>query len=143
MNMRSSLEMAIRHGDYDLAGMLDRIDLCFAAGALTPAEWQELTETARAGAQVQVEPGNEIPRLWAAIHSLQAQVASLSASGSEGTGDAAEEWPAFMQPTGAHDAYFSGSQVTYNGQHYRCIYDGACVWSPEVLPAAWELAVDE
>lgn len=48
-----------------------------------------------------------------------------------------EEWPEFVQPTGAHDAYNTGDKVTYNGAHYVCKTDG-CVWSPDDYPAAWE-----
>ena len=49
-----------------------------------------------------------------------------------------EEWPAFVQPAGAHDAYKQGDKVTYNGQHYICKIDN-CVWNPDAYPAAWEL----
>lgn len=48
-----------------------------------------------------------------------------------------DEWPEFVQPTGAHDAYNTGDKVTFNGAHYICIMDG-CTWSPEAYPAAWE-----
>lgn len=30
----------------------------------------------------------------------------------------ADEWPEWVQPTGAHDAYNTGDQVTHNGQHW-------------------------
>lgn len=49
-----------------------------------------------------------------------------------------DEWPEFVQPTGAHDAYGVGAQVTYNGQRYRCKLAN-CVWSPDAYPDAWEL----
>ena len=48
-----------------------------------------------------------------------------------------EEWPAWVQPTGAHDCYNTGDKVTYNGQHYVSKIDGN-VWSPEAYPAGWE-----
>ena len=46
------------------------------------------------------------------------------------------------RPTGAHDAYYNGDKVTYNGKHYVCIApDGtACVWSPDVYPSYWQAA---
>ena len=28
-----------------------------------------------------------------------------------------DEWPLFLQPTGAHDAYKKGDKVTFNGKH--------------------------
>lgn len=48
-----------------------------------------------------------------------------------------EEWPEFVQPTGAHDAYMAGDRVTYEGIRYVCLIDG-CVWSPSDYPQGWE-----
>lgn len=53
-------------------------------------------------------------------------------------GDPGEEWPAFVQPTGAHDAYKQGDKVTYNGQHYVSLIDNN-VWAPDVYPAGWQI----
>ena len=48
-----------------------------------------------------------------------------------------EEWPEFVQPTGAHDAYNTGDKVTYNGKRYISLIDGN-VYSPGDYPAGWE-----
>lgn len=48
-----------------------------------------------------------------------------------------EEWPEFVQPTGAHDAYNAGDKVTYNGKRYVSLID-ANVYSPDAYPAGWE-----
>lgn len=48
-----------------------------------------------------------------------------------------EEWPEFVQPTGAHDAYSKGDKVTYKGEHYISLID-ANVWAPDTYPAGWE-----
>ena len=48
-----------------------------------------------------------------------------------------EEWPEFVQPTGAHDAYNTGNKVTYNGKRYVSLID-ANVYSPDAYPAGWE-----
>ena len=48
-----------------------------------------------------------------------------------------EEWPEFVQPTGAHDAYNTGDKVTYNGVRYISLIDGN-VYSPDDYPAGWE-----
>lgn len=47
-----------------------------------------------------------------------------------------DEYPEWVQPTGAHDAYNIGDKVTYNGQHYVCTSD-ANVYAPDVY--GWEL----
>ena len=50
-----------------------------------------------------------------------------------------EEWPEWVQPTGAQDAYNTGDKVTYNGQHYISTIDGN-VWAPDTYPAGWQAA---
>lgn len=45
--------------------------------------------------------------------------------------DPAEEWPAWSQPVGAHDAYDIGDQVSHGGKHW--VSDvGGNVWEPGV-----------
>lgn len=46
-----------------------------------------------------------------------------------------EEWPEWVQPAGAHDAYAKGSKVTHNGKKWISSYD-ANVWEPGVY--GWE-----
>lgn len=45
--------------------------------------------------------------------------------------DPAEEWPEWMQPTGAHDAYAKGAQVSHNDKHWISDID-ANVYEPGV-----------
>lgn len=49
-----------------------------------------------------------------------------------------DEWPEFVQPTGAQDAYQTGDKVTYNGKHYVSLADNN-VWSPDAYPAYWKV----
>lgn len=49
-----------------------------------------------------------------------------------------DEWPLFVQPTGAQDVYGIGDKVTFNGQHYVSKIDNNS-WSPADYPAGWEL----
>lgn len=48
-----------------------------------------------------------------------------------------DEYPEWVQPTGAHDAYNIGDKVTYNGKKYVCKSDGN-VYAPDVY--GWQLA---
>ena len=48
-----------------------------------------------------------------------------------------DEWPEFVQPTGAHDAYKKGDKVTFEGKHYISLIDGN-VYSPAAYPAGWQ-----
>ncbi len=45
--------------------------------------------------------------------------------------DPAEEWPAWSQPIGAHDAYAEGDKVSHNGKHWTSDADSN-VWEPGV-----------
>ena len=47
-----------------------------------------------------------------------------------------DEFPEWVQPTGAHDAYNIGDKVSYNGKHYICTAD-ANVYAPGVY--GWEI----
>lgn len=43
-----------------------------------------------------------------------------------------EEWPEWVQPTGAHDAYSIGDKVVHNGKHWESAYDSN-TWEPGVF----------
>lgn len=49
-----------------------------------------------------------------------------------------EEYPAWKQPTGAHDAYAIGAKVTFEGKRYTSKIN-ANTWSPNAYPAGWQL----
>ena len=55
------------------------------------------------------------------------------------TSDPAEEWPAWSQPVGAHDAYNAGAKVSHNGKHWTSNQDGN-VWEPGAF--GWTEAVE-
>lgn len=46
-------------------------------------------------------------------------------------GNPTEEWPAWSQPIGAHDAYNTGDKVSHNAKRYMSTVDGN-VWEPGV-----------
>lgn len=47
-----------------------------------------------------------------------------------------EEWPEWVQPLGAQDAYAKDAKVSHNGNHWTSIYDNN-VWEPGVY--GWAL----
>ena len=47
-----------------------------------------------------------------------------------------DEYPEWVQPTGAHDAYNTGDKVSYNGKHYVCTIDGNA-YAPDVY--GWDV----
>lgn len=54
--------------------------------------------------------------------------------------DPTQEWPEWIQPTGAHNAYAQGAKVSHNGKHWISDVD-ANVWEPGVY--GWTENVEE
>ena len=129
----------ILSGSYELNDILAKIDTLWVQGSLTDAERDELIALAR----TEADPSHSFAPLQAQIDALAARVAALEGKVVPTDPETpVEEWPAYVQPTGAHDAYHTGDKVTFNGKHYICIApEGvAVVWSPDTYPAYWEEA---
>ena len=127
----------ILSGSYELNDILAKIDTLWVQGSLTDAERDELIALAR----TEADPSHSFAPLQAQIDALAARVAALEGKVVPTDPETpVEEWPAYVQPTGAHDAYHTGDKVTFNGKHYICIApEGvAVVWSPDTYPAYWE-----
>lgn len=90
--------------------------------------WDE-NWTGKAGTILQDEGG-----LYRSIHDVGAgQNTKPSETPSMWTriGDPTEEWPEWIQPLGAHDAYSTGAKVSHNGKHWTSDVDSN-VWEPGV-----------
>lgn len=139
--MYEDVTKVIEAGGYDLADLLHRIDVLYAGGRLTDAERSDLYDLARSGANPEDSLAPVVQRVEA-LEAWRAEVdAKLAAIEDGGTDpeEPAEEWPEYVQPTGAHDAYYAGAKVTWQGSRYVCTApDGvACVWDPGTYPAYW------
>ena len=132
-------------GDYELKDMLNKIAEYYVKGNLSKEEKEELEEEARTNAN----PVNSYAPLEERLNDLIARVDTLEnkvsqlekTSAGEPTEEPREpidEYPEYVQPTGAHDAYHIGDKITYNGKHYECIFDN-CVWTPDAYPQGWKL----
>lgn len=140
MNTRNTMEFTITHGKFDLEHILEAVETYYIEGKLNAADREALIAMAREKAQTPVVAQDEIPRLWGEINAIKTRLANLEGGGADGGNDG--EWPEYVQPTGAHDAYYSGDRVTFDGRRYLCVASGACVWSPDVMPGAWEAQED-
>ena len=132
----------IKSGNYELNDMLRKIDTIWVQGSLTDEERGELVELARENAtpeQTYAPIQEQIDQAFAQISALDTRIKALEAGGSEPTDPEPEdEWPEWVQPTGAHNAYSNGDKITYNGKHYISTMDGN-VWSPDAYPAGWQV----
>jgi len=138
--MKNIFMAAIHKGGYDLNTMIQRIDKYHIEGKLTDEEREDLLSAARGDAIPGLNANDEIQKLWAAIRALQDEVNTLKNGDAPDSGETPAEVKEYTQPTGAHDAYYAGAQVSYNGKVYKCIAPAgvACVWSPDVMPGYWE-----
>lgn len=132
----------LNNKNYELVDILNKINEFYIQDSLTKEQKEELEEVARQNAN----PVNSYADFQTQIDNLAERVTvlenKLASTGSSAPTEPTEEYPEFVQPTGAHDAYHVGDKITYNGKKYECIYDG-CVWTPDAYPAGWKEVEEE
>lgn len=126
--MKTIFENVIARGDYDLAGLLKKIDGYHIEGRLSDDERDELYEKARTGAN----PAESVDVL-AKIAELERRVKALEEGQDSGTGST--DVPEYE----VGKWYYKDDKVMYDGKKYTCTApDGVvCVWSPVEYPAYW------
>ena len=144
----------IKNGEFDLRDMLYKIDEKYIENRLTKEEKLQLEEMARASAkavnsyediQKRIDEVSEKLDLLEetvnanakGMSALKDTIEKMGGSITEPTPEPVEEYPEYVQPTGAHDAYKIGDKITFNGEKYECQMDN-CVWSPIEYPNAWK-----
>lgn len=154
--MFETFRTIIEAGGFDLADITNRIKTLFATGDLTGDEMESLLDLAREKARPEDSYAPLADRVTAvetwmrSVDAWKAQAderlarleSGVGGAGSGGGSTPVDEWPEYVQPTGAHDAYHSGDHVTYDGRHYECLTDG-CVWTPDDYPSGWRLVEDD
>ena len=133
--MYEVFENAIQSGRFDLTDLTRKIGKYHVEGTLTDEQRDALITAAREKANPHNSYGEwqaEIDRIWEAIRKLQ------TAAPVEQPETPVDEYPAYVQPTGAHDAYPIGAKVTYKSKRYVS-KTAANVWAPDVYPAGWEV----
>ena len=145
---------------YELTDMLKKLDTFWVQGSLSESEYNELVALARANALPENSYAGLQERMDALyaqltetrkeLEALKARVKALESDGTTEDGTTEEspevdEYPEYVAPTGAHDAYYAGAKVTYNGVRYVCVApEGvAVVWNPDVMPSYWEEVTEE
>lgn len=126
--MYNNVLTIIQSGDYDLADLSKKIDTLWLKGYLTDDERESLTKLAIEKST----PDTALPSLTERVSSIEKRVAKLEGEPSSGGDSGSSDWPEWIQPTGAHDAYAKGAQVTHHGEKYTSNID-ANVWEPGVF----------
>ena len=127
-------------GQYELVDMLNKIAEYYIKGNLSKEEKEELEDEARNNASPENSYApimEQLNEAFKRIEALESDVKELKGESTEELTEPVEEYPEYVKPTGAHDAYHVGDKITYNGKHYECIFDG-CVWNPDEYPQGWK-----
>ena len=144
--MYEVIKNVINSKDYKLEDILYKINKMWIESAITEEEKTELDSLARQNAKAEnsyVPLQEQIDKLYADMKELEARIGLLEQEeGQETEEPEIEEYPEYVQPTGAHDAYHVGDKITYNGKKYICKLDN-CVWTPDAYPAGWEVVESE
>lgn len=129
---------------YELTDMLKKVKTLWLEGDISDAQKEELVELARENAKPENSYAplqNQITTLFENYKELAQEILALKNGGTLPE-EETEEYPPYVQPTGAHDAYNIGDKITYNGKKYECQMNG-CVWNPDDYPQGWKLVETE
>lgn len=148
----------IENSDFDLRDILKKIEESYIKSDISEEEKTSLESLAREKAKPENSYASfqkQIDDLYSELNTLKLTVEAnaqgmsalketveeLGGTVTEPEIPVAEEYPEYVQPTGAHNAYKIGDKITFNGKKYICKLDN-CVWSPAEYPVAWEEVID-
>lgn len=141
--MYEIIKDVINSKDYELKDILYKINKMWIESAITEEQKTELDNLARTNANAENSYASlqvQVNNIYAELDTIKSRLNALE--GTEEPTEPVEEYPEFVQPTGAHDAYNKGKKITYKGEKYICLIDG-CVWAPDVYLQGWEKVVEE
>ena len=159
--MYDIIKNVILNENFDLKWIILNIKKNCARGDITDDQEEELIVLAQRYAKPENSYAplqNQIDDLYKKIQAINDDIAKLSdrvlsiEKGEpqelvEPEPPVEDEYPEYVQPTGAHDAYHRGDKITFtDGKKYECIApEGvAVVWDPTTYPAYWqEVAADD
>lgn len=136
--MYKIIKSVIDSKDFKLEDMLHKINKMYIEDKITETEKSELDNMARSNAKMEnsYDIQKQLDSIFARLEALENKNAET-----EDIVEPIEEYPEFVQPTGAHDSYQVGNKVTSNDKKYICKIPN-CVWSPDTYPAGWEEVVE-
>lgn len=140
--MYSVIKDVLTTGNYELVDILNKINKLWVESNLTEEERDELVNLARSNAvpdNSYAENSVQIANLFEYYQQLDIRLTALENNSGTVEPEHEEEWPTYIQPTGAHNAYKAGDKVMFQSKKYICQMDN-CVWDPLTYPAGWKLA---
>ena len=126
--MYEIIKSVIESRNYELSDILFKIEKRCFENLIT----EEQRDTLKAMARENADPKNsyvalekQVDSLFTNISKLEQELVDVRTRLAELEGGEVEpevptdEYPEYVQPTGAHDAYKVGDKITYNGKKYE------------------------
>ena len=135
--MYEIIKNVIESKDYKLEEMLYKINKMYIESAITETEKTELDSLARQNANTESSYAplqKQIDNIYKELELIKANIGEIKGEEAE---EPVDEYPEYVAPSEAHDAYNTGDKITYNGKKYVCKMDG-CVWNPDTYPQGWQ-----
>ena len=136
--MYKIIKSVIDSKDFKLEDILYKINKMYIEDKISEEEKSELDNLARSKAKAEnsYDIQKQLDSIFARLEALENKNITT-----EEPAEPVDEYPEYIQPTGAHDSYTNGDKITYNGKKYVCII-GNCVWSPDTYPQGWQEIVE-
>lgn len=150
--MFQTIKDYINTGRYELKELTNKINALWVESKLTDEEREALLKLAQENSdqtkgylplQEQIE--NLKSFVNEKIEAINKQLVELGNPVPEPEPKPEDEYPAWHQPTGAHDAYYTNDKMTFtDGKKYICIAPTGygVTYGPDVLPQMWQLVED-
>ena len=152
--MYGIIKNVIGNKKYELTSTIKKINTLWAEDNLSDEQRDELIALARENADPEnsyATQQNQIETIFKNLGELGTTLKDVlvrltALEGGETLPEEVEEYPAWVQPTGAHNAYHGGNKMTYtDGIRYLCVADEgiAVVWGPDTYPDYWQAVLEE
>ena len=120
--MYTIIKSVINSGSFELTDILTKIDTLWVQGSIKDNQRTELIALARSNATPEATYAplqEQVNTLAERLDALTARVTAIEAGTPAEPPAEPDEWPAYVQPTGAHDAYGVGEHTRLHGSCRR------------------------
>lgn len=126
-------------GNFELKGMLKKIDTFWLKGCMTDEQRSELYELAQSKAKPEnsIDLIAKITELEKKVQNIEARLDANSNTPEEGETVIINDYPEFVDGKW----YYKDNKITFEGTKYICIApEGTvCVWNPKDYPTYWKV----
>ena len=128
MSIYEIIKSTIENKNYDLTGILEKIEKRCFEGQLTEEQRDELQALARDNADAK----NGID-VFAKLQELESRIKVIEEQKAD---EPTEEYPEYVSGKWC----YNGDKFSFKGKNYECIapVGVVCVWNPEEYPAYWK-----